>query len=133
MKRAIAFVLLLSNLLFNVASFAEVAPQSSGRVHHVVIVWLKDHGNPAARQQYIDATKDLAKLPMVWRYQIGTTLPGGDRQVVDSSYDIAISVTFENAQALDAYLQHADHAKILQEKLKPLVDKVIVYDFAEAP
>lgn len=70
---------------------------------------------------------------MVWRYQVGTALPGGDRKVVDSSYDVAINATFESAQALEAYVQHEDHAKILQEKLKPLVDKAVVYDFVEGP
>ena len=67
--------------------------------------------------------------------------PGGRRcarhplhvNVVDHSYDVAIVATFESTQALDAYSRHADHDKVIDEKLKPLVDKVIVYDFAEAP
>jgi hypothetical protein len=132
MKRALAFTLLWSLLLFTAVGSAEVMPPAAGRVHHVVIVWLKDHGNPAARQRYIEASQQLAKLPMVWRYQIGTALPGG-REVVDKSYDVAIVATFENAQALDDYTRHPDHKKVLEESLKPLVDKVVVYDFAEAP
>jgi len=132
MKRVTAFTILLSAWLLSAVSSAEVVPPATGRVHHVVIVWLKDHGNPAARQQYIEATKPLAKLPMVQRYQVGTVLPG-KREVVDSSYDVAIVATFENAQALDEYSRNADHDKVIYEKLKPLVDKVIVYDFAEVP
>jgi len=132
MKRVLALTILLSASLFAAASSAEVLSSASGRVHHVVIVWLKDHGNPTAREQYIEATRSLSKLPMVWRYQVGTALPGG-RDVVDSSYDVGIVATFENAQALDAYLQHPDHGKVLEAKLKPLVNKVLVYDFAEAP
>jgi hypothetical protein len=133
MKRSVVFSALLSILMLAAPASAEVVSSASARVHHVVIVWLKDRGNPAARARYIEATESLAKLPMVWRYQIGTALPSDQREVVDSSYDVAIVATFENAKALTAYLEHPDHARILQEKLKPLVDKVIVYDFSEAP
>lgn len=132
MKSARAFTILLSAWLLSTVSWAEVVPPATGRVHHVVIVWLKDHGSSTARQQYIEATKTLSKLPMVLRYQIGTVLPS-QKEVVDSSYDVAIVATFENAQALDEYEKHADHDKVIYERLKPLVDKVIVYDFAEAP
>ena len=132
MKQYAMFILLcIVSQAFSVS--AEVASSAPGRVHHIVIVWLKDHGSAAARQQYIEATRDLSKLPMVWRYQVGTALPGGGRQAVDSSYDVAINATFENAKALEAYLQHEDHARILQEKLKPLVDRAVVYDFVDAP
>jgi hypothetical protein len=132
MKRNLAFITVLSALVFSAASSAEVVPPATGRVHHVVVVWLKDHGSPTARQQYIEATRPLAKLPMVLRYQVGTVLPG-KREVVDSSYDVAIVATFENVQALDEYTRNADHDKVIYEKLKPLVDKVVVYDFAETP
>lgn len=132
MKRMTVFALLVCVLTFTVASSAEVVPSTAGRIHHVVIVWLKDHGSSAARQQYIDATKSLSKLPMVSSYHVGAALPG-KRDVVDSSYDVAIVATFENAQALDEYSRHPDHDKVINERMKPLVDKVIVYDFIEAP
>lgn len=130
MKRIMALTLLVSASLLAALNTGEVMAEAPGRVHHVVIVWLKDHDSAAARERYIEATRSLAELPMVWRYKIGTALPGG-REVVDSSYDVAIVATFENAQALDAYLNHPEHRKVLDERLKPLVDKVIVYDLAE--
>lgn len=108
------------------------APSSATRVHHVVIVWLKEHGSEAARQRYIEISRTQAKLPMVMRYQIGSAVPGG-REVVDNSYDIAIVASFENREALDAYLQHPEHQRVINEGLKPLVDRFVVYDFAEAP
>jgi hypothetical protein len=46
--------------------------------------------------------------------------------------DVAIVATFENAQALDEYSRHPDHNKVINEKLKGLVDRVVVYDFVEA-
>ena len=101
-------------------------------VHHVVIVWLKEHGNAGARQRYIEIARAQAKLPMVVRYQVGAALPGG-REVVDSSYDIAIVASFENQDALSAYLQHPEHKRVVEEGLKPLVDHFVVFDFAETP
>ena len=113
-------------------AFAELtAAAPVARVHHVVIVWLKEHGNADARQRYIDISRAQAKLPMVVRYQVGTALPGG-REVVDSSYDIAIVASFESQEALDAYLKHPEHKRVIDEGLKPLVDRFLVYDFAEA-
>ncbi|MDD2768757.1 MAG: Dabb family protein [Methylococcus sp.] len=113
------------------SAFCEVVPAAGGRVEHVVIVWLKDHGNPAARQQYIENSRRLGKLPMVFRYQVGTVLPG-DRAVVDGSYDVAVVATFESEQALRDYLAHPEHRKVIDESLKPLVERAVVYDFREA-
>lgn len=132
MKRLKVFTFLLLVPMFTAVSSAEPVPRVAGRVHHVVIVWLKEHGNPEARRQYIEATQSLSRLPMLLSYHVGTVLPG-KRDVVDSSYDVAIVATFENTQALEAYSRHPDHDKVINEKLKPLVDKVLVYDFVEAP
>jgi hypothetical protein len=111
----------------------EVSPAvSSGPVHHIVIVWLKEHGSEAARQRYIENSRQLGKLPMVVHYQVGTALPSDQRTVVDSSYDVAIAASFANREALGDYLAHPEYRRILDESLKPLVDRVVVYDFQEA-
>ncbi|QXP86118.1 Dabb family protein [Methylococcus sp. Mc7] len=117
--------------MFPTVGSADVIPADGGRVQHVVIVWLKDHGNPAARQQYIENSRRLGKLPMVLRYQVGTVL-AGDRAVVDGSYDVGVVATFENDQALRDYLAHPEHRKVIEESLKPLVEKAVVYDFKES-
>ncbi|WP_255556279.1 Dabb family protein [Methylococcus sp. ANG] len=121
----------LLGCVFPTVGSADVIPADGGRVQHVVIVWLKDHGNPAARQQYIENSRRLGKLPMVLRYQVGTVL-AGDRAVVDGSYDVGVVATFENDQALRDYLAHPEHRKVIEESLKPLVEKAVVYDFKES-
>lgn len=115
-------------------ALAETEPAAgiANRVHHVVIVWLKDAGNRAAREQYIAHSRRLAKLPMVLDYRVGTPLPGG-REIVDSSYDVAVVSTFANPQAVTDYVEHPEHKQIIEQALKPLVAKAIVYDFNEAP
>ena len=51
---------------------AQAENKTQRKAHHVVIVWLKQHGNANARRQYIKASKRLAKLPGVLSYSIGT-------------------------------------------------------------
>lgn len=104
------------------------------KAHHLVIVWLKQHGDKNIRNQYIEASKRLAKLPGILSYKIGTpTMMKRDNPspALDDSFDIAISSTFENLQALENYSKHAEHQKVIQEALKPLVAKYKVYDFVE--
>lgn len=112
---------------------AENSP-AQHKAHHLVIVWLKQHGDKNARNQYIEASKRLAKLPGVLSYRIGTPATikrDNPRPALDDSFDIAISSTFESPQALENYSKHAEHQKVIQEILKPLVEKYKVYDFVE--
>jgi hypothetical protein len=99
-----------------------------GTIEHVVVVWLKDPGNPAARSRIIDASQVLRSISGVVSLKAGTMMPS-KRPVVDSSFDIALSVTFTDAQAMQHYLTHPTHVQLLEETLKPLVDKIRVYDF----
>jgi Stress responsive A/B Barrel Domain len=130
MKYRIAIITLFSALLFPALASSTDLSRTSGPVHHVVIVWLKDHGSQAARKRYLQAAKPLSKLPMVQKYEVGFALPG-KRDVVDSSYDVAVHALFKNRRALDEYLAHPDHKKVIEKKLKPLVEKVVVYDFSD--
>jgi hypothetical protein len=107
---------------------------ASGKVFHVVVIWLKQHGDAHARQQYIEGSKRLAKMPGVLSYNIGT-VAAVEREkpshAVDDSYDVAVSSAFANKQALEDYLRNPEHHKVVQEVLKPLVEKYKVYDFVE--
>ena len=112
----------------------EAAGASGGKAYHVTVIWLKQHGDAAARQKYIEASKRLSKLPGILSYNIGTmTQINRDKpsHAVEDSYDIAISSTFESQQALENFLKNPEHHKIVHEVLKPLVEKYKVYDFVE--
>ncbi len=125
-------LLILSSLTLSVN--ARAGYKSIAKVHHVVIVWLKQHGDEQARQQYITASKRLAKLPGVLTYHIGTPAlikrnkPGPGK---DDSYDIAVTSSFADQKALENYLNHPKHDEIIQNQLKPLVDSYKAYDFIE--
>lgn len=135
-KSSIA-ALLTSTLLFSAQPVLAERPTNTiddKKVHHVVIIWLKQHGDPEARRKYIEGSKRLSKLPGVLSYDIG---PIANIQrdkpsaAVDDSFDIAVSATFENKEALENYSKHPEHGKVIHDVLKPLVDKYRVYDFSD--
>lgn len=136
MKPTLLSLFLLSAALCAVTTVHAEAPsaKAGGKAFHVTVIWLKQHGDAVARQKYIEASKRLAKLPGVLAYNIGTMTDikrDKPSHAVDDTYDIAISSTFESKQALENYLQHPEHHKVVHEVLKPLVEKYKVYDFVE--
>ena len=130
MRYKIMSLMLVMGLVWVVVGAAVENETSSadGAVNHIVIAWLKQPGDEEARQRFIETTKRFAKLPGVIGHRVGPVLPS-DRKVADSSFDIAVVITFENKEALASYLEHPEHKKGVEEVLKPLVEKVVVYDF----
>jgi hypothetical protein len=105
-------------------------PNSTSRVYHVVICWLKDSGNKEARQKIIEASRGFSSIPGVVNVKAGSVIHS-EREIVDSSFDVAIYLSFENEQKLNEYLIHPIHKNAVEETLKPLVRKIVVYDFIE--
>ncbi|OQW78683.1 MAG: stress protein [Proteobacteria bacterium ST_bin11] len=104
------------------------------KVHHLVIVWLKQAGDENARQHYIQESEGLAKLPGVLAYDVGTPASinrGRPNAALDESYDVAVSSVYESQQAYEGFLQNPDYLRVAQQVLRPLVDKYKVYDFIE--
>lgn len=60
----------------------------------------------------------------------GTALKS-DRPVVDSTFDLAILITFDSEKALQDYLDHPDHKVAVKDTLQPLVKRILVYDFVD--
>lgn len=132
MKNAKLFLLTLSfaaAALLSSCSTCPYAGSQKGKVNHVVLVWLKQSGNPGDRQKLIDAAKMLAReIPEVETLSVGQMLPS-KRAVVDSTYDVGFVMRFANAAAMDRYEQCDLHQKTVKEQLHPLAKKVQVYDF----
>jgi hypothetical protein len=105
-------------------------PASISNVHHVVVCWLNKPGNKEARQKVIEVSRGFSAIPGVIDVRAGRVIHS-EREIVDSSFDVAIYLSFENEQKLFEYLNHPIHKKAVEETLKPLVRKVIVYDFIE--
>jgi hypothetical protein len=100
-------------------------------VQHVVICWLKHPGDPAARAELIKVSKGFARsIPGIRAVSAGPVLESA-RPAVDSSFDVAIVMTFDDEASLAAYGQHPKHLQAVEETLKPLVARYVIYDFVE--
>jgi len=96
-------------------------------ITHVVLFWVPE-GDEEKRVRLLEGTKMLAEIPGVLEFRRGKAVPS-ERPVVDSSFAAAISMTFENQAAADAYQVHPIHEEFVRDFVKPLASKVVVYDF----
>ena len=97
-------------------------------LEHIVVVWLKEPGNAAHRQTILEQSEVLRRIPGVLSLKSGTVIPS-ERAIVDSSFDVALIVSFADQAAMDAYLVHPTHVQLVNETLRPLVAKIRVFDF----
>jgi hypothetical protein len=80
----------------------------------------------------IDASHDfVGKIPGLVSVDAGRVSPS-TRPSVDSSYDVAIVMTFVDEAALIGYGKSPQHQQAVRDVLRPLVDHYVVYDFIDA-
>jgi hypothetical protein len=121
-------LLLVTAWLCWLATLPAVCAADEARpVEHVVIVWLKDSGNVEQRAKILDESIVLQSIPGVVSIKSGQVI-ASERSIVDSSFDVALIVSFSDRAALDAYLVHPVHVQLVEETLKPLVARIQVYD-----
>ncbi|QPK65527.1 Dabb family protein [Methylomonas sp. LL1] len=125
-------VVILAGLLAGCATMQRA--ESRHRLHHLVVIWLKQPGDEKLRQQYIAESKPLSQLPGVLAYDVGT--PAAVKRshassALDQSYDVAIASVFESQQAFEAFLKNPEYGRIAKDVLRPLVDRYTVYDFID--
>ena len=128
-RRIVLAILMALTLLF-VTVAPGVAGGADSRIVHVVLVWLKDPGNAEHRSRIIEATRSFSAIPGVEEIRVGRSVPS-ERATVDDSFDIGLYMVFSSKAALDAYAIHPLHQAAQQSVLRPLVAKVIVYDFRD--
>ena len=122
-------VSLLCTLVLLGAVGCNTLPRSinaEGQVQHVVICWLKPGGDRAA---VIQSANELAKIDGVLDVAVGGKI-AGTRPMVENTFDIALIVTFENEAALRAYENDPIHKRVVEQVVKPNVEKYVVYDAA---
>lgn len=115
-------------LLLACAALPVQANGTDETVEHVVVVWLKSPGNAEHRRRIITASEVLREIPGVTGLRTGEVIQS-DRSIVDSSFDVALIVSFADQAAMQTYLTHPVHVELVEHTLKPLVDKILVYDF----
>ncbi len=103
------------------------AAAANQTIEHIIIIWLKEPGNTQAQDKIIKASEKLKTIPGVITLRSGKAVPS-QRKIVDSSYDVALIISFINKAALDAYLVHPVHLNLLEKTMKPLIERIRVYD-----
>ena len=106
--------------------------RGKGAVQHIVLCWLKTPGDPMARAQLIGTSLGFLDLPGVIDVTAGPPLPS-QRPEVDASFDVAIVMTFRDEAALRAYEAHPAHKAAVQSVLRPLVERMVIYDALATP
>jgi len=96
---------------------------------HIVIFWTDPAHPTAAGQLAAGAEKLLRPIPGVQQFHVGRMV-GSHRPVVDQSYSVALNLVFSSQKAQDDYQVHANHVEFVEKFVKPLVKKLVVYDFA---
>ena len=99
-----------------------------GMITHVVVFWTDKPPGDAQDKIAAGAREFLAVIPGMMEFRSGIPVPS-PRGVVDDSYAAAISMTFKDQAAADAYLAHPLHVRFVEECVKPHVRRLVVYDF----
>ncbi len=95
--------------------------------NHTVFFWLKNPDSQADRTAFVKSlTKFLDNSGYAKTKFIGKP-PRASRDVVDGSFTFSLMVSFESAEAQQAYQDEAPH-KLFIEESEHLWEKVIVYD-----
>lgn len=135
LQTRLVVLLLATNLLIAAGCMAPrqgPALPAPALVQHVVLCWLREPGNAADREALIDASQGLTDIPGLLALRTGTALPS-DRPLVDSTFDLALIMTFADEAAMRAYLGHPRHVALVEAQVRPRVARLLVYDILETP
>ena len=102
--------------------------QHEPKIIHVVFIWLKEPGNEKHIDEIINTTHNLKAITEVQELHVGKSVLS-DRAIVDDSFDVGISMLFNSKEELEVYLVHPIHKRAVLTVLRPLAEKILVYDF----
>jgi hypothetical protein len=95
---------------------------------HIVVFWTDPAQPDAADKLIAGAEKYLKPIPGVLQFHAGKMSPS-HRPVVEQTYQVALNVIFPDKRAEQDYQSHPRHLEFIAECVKPLVKKIVVYDF----
>jgi hypothetical protein len=128
-KRPSGFLIVIAVLMMLAGNAASAEFNGRGVVH-TVFLWLKDSGNVKHRQQLLLATDRLRDIPGVVDIRFGEMIES-NRDIVDDSFDIGIYFYFNDVAAMKRYLVHPLHQTVVEQDIKPLVERIVVHDFQD--
>lgn len=97
---------------------------------HTVFFWMKPGVSDTDRQQLIrDCGEFLAKVPTVKEIRVGRPAQT-QREVVDNSYDVGLTVILADKAGHDIYQEHPLHLEFIKRN-KQNWARVQVYDYIQ--
>ncbi|MFC3151254.1 Dabb family protein [Litoribrevibacter euphylliae] len=126
MKKAVVFgwVVLIS-VLSGCASWSQNQP---GKVQHVVLLWFK----PEISENYIhevsENTQSLLNIPGIQTLHTGRAITS-DRPMVDDSFDLGVTMTFDSVASMQSYVSHPEHKAFLKRYIIGKTEKLVIYDY----
>ena len=103
---------------------------SNQPIRHMALFWLK---NPHSREDLAtlaEGVETLRAIPQVRTLHIGKPAATEARDVVDHSWSLAESMTFDSVADQAAYQPHPLHQAFV-ERCGHLWDRVVVYDITD--
>ena len=112
-------------LLFVFSCVTKLSAEPPPQLHHIICVKLKKSVTQAELDNLKKSTLALKeKIPVILSITAGKNITKRSR-----GFNFAIVVKLKDRSALDAYLNHPSHQKLLREVAKPLVEEIIALDF----
>lgn len=102
----------------------------AGIIRHMALFWLNDPHSAAGRAMLAEGLETLRGIEQVRTLHIGMPAPTEDRDVVDHSYDLSESMTFDSVADQEAYQTHPIHQAFIA-RCGHLWKRVLVYDIAD--
>jgi hypothetical protein len=127
-----ATLLMLSTIMSTSIVHASAAEENSSvnsdiPVVHTVLFWFKPETTAETVAKITSIASSYGSLPMVRAVYVGDSLPS-ERDVVDDSFGIAITLLFDSAKDLQAYNADPEHAR-KSKQILPYVTRGVIYDF----
>lgn len=95
---------------------------------HIVVCWT-DPAIAGSVERFLEgAEKYLAPIPGVVSFHAGRCVPS-PRAVVDSTFQVALNMSFATKAEQDQYQTHPSHVQFVEEVFKKLVTRAVIYDF----
>jgi len=81
---------------------------------HTVYFWVKESAPAGEREKLAASCRELlGKIPTVRHFWAGVPAATPKRDVIDASYDVAITVVVDDMTAHDVYQEHPLHKEFI--------------------
>jgi len=98
-------------------------------ITHIVLFRWRPDTSAQAIDAVVEGLQELpARVPGILELEVGANF--SDRS---QGYELALLVRFADRAALEAYGRHPDHLKVVEERIKPHLDSLVVADYEALP